>query len=272
VFDFANILLSGKCNARCPFCICKQIDADLNQANLDEYPLRNLDRFVARIKQEGIRQVVVTGTNTDPQLYRYEERLLDDLRKTLSREVQISLHTNGRMALRKMTVFNMYDRVAISLPSFNPQTYCRMMGVAGVPDLYEIMRRCNNLIKISCIITGDNLIEIGVFLEYCRELGVQRVVLRKLFGEKRSWQELLMPASSSAMNENVWMILDQIGDQDYRGNPLCELSGMQVTLWDFEQTQSTSLNLFSSGLISSDYLLARVKDSTAEIAENAEVY
>lgn len=213
-----------------------------------------MEKFIELVRQEGVRQVVVTGTNTDPQLYRHEARLLDDLRKALSTEVQISLHTNGRMALRKMAVFNRYDRVTVSLPSFEPQTYRKMMGVEGVPDLYEIMRRSALIIKISCIITDNNATKIGGFLEHCRVLGVQRVVMRKLYGEKRSWQELLRPGEK---NETVWMILEQIGKQSYRGNPLIELQGMQVTLWDFEQTQSTSLNLFSSGLISSNYLLAQ---------------
>jgi hypothetical protein len=54
------------------------------------------------------------------------------------------------------------------------------------------------------------------------------------------------------------LILEQIGKQSYRGNPMIDLPGIQVTLWDFEQTKSTSINLFSSGLISRDYLLAQV--------------
>ena len=194
MFDFANILLSGKCNARCPFCIGRQVDGRLNHANLDEYPPRNLDQFIELIKQQGIRQLVVTGTNTDPQLYLHEARLLEHLRRTLPVGVQIALHTNGRMALRKMEVFNLYDRVAISLPSFDQQTYRRMMGVAGVPSLDEIMALAKIHLKISCVVTDENAAEIGGFLERCREIGICRVVLRKLYGEKRSWHELLSPA------------------------------------------------------------------------------
>lgn len=263
MFDFANLLLSGKCNARCPFCIGSQVDGRLNHANLDEYPPRNLDRFIELIKQQGIRQLVLTGTNTDPQLYRHEARLLEHLRDVLPAGVQIALHTNGRMALRKMAIFNLYDRAAISLPSFDQQTYRRMMGVAGVPSLDEIMASAKIQLKISCVVTDDNAAQIGGFLERCREIGIRRVVLRKLYGEKRSWHELLSPAlkpeslASTRGCETLSMVLAQIGQASYRGNPLVELPGMQLTLWDFLRTQSSSLNLFSSGLISDRYLLAQ---------------
>ena len=66
MFDFANILLSGRCNACCPCCIGRQIDPRLNLDHLGEYPPRNFAKFIELIRQVGIRQVVVTGTNTDP--------------------------------------------------------------------------------------------------------------------------------------------------------------------------------------------------------------
>ena len=69
-YDFANILFAGPCNARCPFCIGRQIDPRLSVNNLREFPPRNLDRFVELILDHAIKQVVFTGTTTDPQLYR----------------------------------------------------------------------------------------------------------------------------------------------------------------------------------------------------------
>jgi hypothetical protein len=43
----------------------------------------------------------------------------------------------------------------------------------------------------------------------------------------------------------------------YRGNPVYHYQGMEVTLWDFEDTESTSINLFSNGVISHLYLLTK---------------
>jgi len=67
-YDFANILFAGPCNLRCPYCIGKQVDQALNRNNLDEFPLRNVDTFTALLRRHRIRQVILTGTTTDPAL------------------------------------------------------------------------------------------------------------------------------------------------------------------------------------------------------------
>jgi len=250
VYDFANLLFSGggsrPCNAHCPYCIGRQIDPRLNAANLGLFPPRNLDRFVELIRACAIRQVVFSGTNTDPQLYCHEQRLIGHLRGVLP-GAQFSLHTNGRLALHKLGIFNLYDRVTLSLPSFDSATYRRMMGVPGVPDLAQILRQARVPVKISCVVTDDNAAGTGRFLEVCRSLGVRRVVLRKLYGERRPWRSLLPRNGLSLARRGA-----------FRGNRVYDFDGMEVTLWDFERTQATSINLFSTGVISTSYLLASV--------------
>ena len=245
--DFANLLFSGRCNARCPFCIGKQIDPRLNKPNLDEFPPRNLDRLIEMIWQNQIRQVTLTGTNTDPQLCRYEAELIRLLRERTPPGTQLVLHTNGRLVLRRIEIFNQYDRASVSFPSFNPLTYRKMMRVSHPPDLREILQQAAIPVKVSCVVTDENAREMDGFLEQVRDLGVKRLVLRKLYGEKRNWNELL-PGS---------LKLKWIGR--YRGNPIYNAQGMEVTLWDFEQAESTSINLFSNGLISNQYLLKHPK-------------
>jgi hypothetical protein len=84
----------------------------------------------------------------------------------------------------------------------------------------------------------------GSFLARCRETGIKRVVLRKPYGERRPWQALLdLPGLGLTLRG------------EYRRNPVYDDKGMEVTLWDFERSCSTSLNLFGSGLISECYLL-----------------
>ncbi|RLT41613.1 MAG: radical SAM protein [Chloroflexi bacterium] len=243
-YDFANILFAGPCNARCPFCIGQRVDPRLNVDNLRHFPPTNLDEFVEMIRHYAIRQIVFTGTTTDPQRYRHEARLLDFLRGELRPESQFSLHTNGRLALGKMDIFNSYDRVCISFPSFDEATYRRVMGVPTVPDLAEILGRAHVPVKVSCVVTEANREEIPDFLRRCREIGVERLVLRKLYGEERGWEEVL-----------DWEAMQLVGRGSYRGNPVYGLDKMEVTLWDFDVTESRSINLFADGTISRAYRL-----------------
>lgn len=243
-YDFANILFAGPCNARCPFCIGQRVDPRLNAPNLRQFPPTNLDKFVEMIRHFAIRQIVFTGTTTDPQRYRHEARLLDFLRGELHPESQFSLHTNGRLALRRMDIFNSYDRVCLSFPSFAEATYRRVMGVPGVPDLAEILRRSRVQVKVSCVVTEANRGEIPDFLRRCQAIGIERLVLRKLYGELRGWEELLDSEATKLVCRG-----------NYRGNPVYDLGGMEVTLWDFDVTASRSINLFADGTISSAYRL-----------------
>ena len=234
--DFANILFGGPCNRACPFCIGKQLPAALRQNNLRIYPLRNQHEFVRQLQEGQVEQVVFTGTNTDPQLYRYEEQLLNELRNQLPR-TQFCLHSNGALALRKIDVFNRYHRVCLSFPTFEPGLYQRLMGSRRVPDLAEILRRSRVPVKISALAAHTS----AAFLDRLGELGVRRVVLRRLYG----------------IQESVQLPEGLILHGSYRGNPVYDWRGVEVTDWNFDTSESTSLNLFPDGTISSHYLLTR---------------
>ena len=246
MYDFANILFAGPCNARCYFCIGRQIDPRLSVNNLREFPPRNLDRFVEMIVAHAIKQVVFTGTATDPQLYRHEARLLDYLHRQLPTDTQYSIHTNGRLALQKLDTFNLYDRACLSFPSFNPMTYFAMMGVRGVPDLAQIVYRAQIPVKVSCIVNDDNRHELPYFLERCQATGIKRLVVRQLYGDP---QALPLVAGLS------WR-------SSYGGNPVYDYRGMEVTYWNFDRCDCQSINLFSHGTISGSYLLASAHDKT----------
>lgn len=239
-YDFANILFAGPCNLCCPTCIGKQIDPALNRDNLDEFPPRNLETFMALLRRHDVRQIVLTATTTDPQLYHHEARLIRWLREQLP-EAQLSLHTNGQLALKKIDVFNLYDRVALSLPAFDPDIYEKMTGSRRVPDLAAIVRAARVPVKVSCVIDEHNVGQLDRFLARCCEAGIRRVVLRQLYGDTRRWH---LPSR-----------LRRVGE--YRSNPVYDYEGMEVTYWRFDATTSTSLNLFSDGTISDGYLLAR---------------
>jgi MoaA/NifB/PqqE/SkfB family radical SAM enzyme len=147
------------------------------------------------------------------------------------------------LALRKIDVLNLYDRISLSFPSFDPDTYEKMTGSRRVPDLATIVRAARVPIKVSCVINEHNVGQAEAFLARCREIGVRRLVLRQLYGDRRRW-DILSHLTSAGV---------------YRGNRVYDYDGTEVTYWRFDRTSSTSLNLFSDGTISSQYLLTSAK-------------
>jgi pyruvate-formate lyase-activating enzyme len=247
--DFANILFGGPCNRRCPFCIGQSLPERVRQSNLKLYPLLNQDLFVQEVLRLDIRQIVFTGTTTDPQLYRHEEQLLRELRLQLPGR-QFSLHSNGALALKKMSVFNQYDKVCLSFPTFQRETYRNMMGSPEVPDLPAIVAQAQVPLKVSVMVSEDNYAELGELLEGLWQLGIPRVVLRQLYQPLApKW-----PRPGPLPSE-----LARCGS--YRNNTIYDWKGMEVTDWCFEDSHSTSLNLFPDGTLSHRYLLNELSTS-----------
>lgn len=238
-YHFANILFAGPCNRACPWCIGERLPDRVNVDNLDVFPPRGIDAFVAAVNEHAIGEVVLTGTVTDPQLYRHEAALLRLLRARLHVGARLSVHTNGVLTLKKLQTFNAYDRACISFPSFVPSTYARMMGSPKVPDLATIVLRATIPVKVSAVVDAPNVVEIPTFLEECARIGVKRVVLRRLFEDPVRWP-----------------ILDNLtASRAFRGNPVYDVHGMEVTVWDFDDAKLESLNLFADGTVGSSYLL-----------------
>ena len=244
MFDFANILFAGPCNRACPWCIGKSLPVEGNRSNLHQWPLRNLEGFIARVNEEKVREIVCTGTVTDPHLYRYEGELIGELRRRLHPGARLSIHTNGVLSLRKQSVFNLYDRAAISFPSFEPGIYEKLMGSRQVPDLARIVERSAIPVKVSAVLNEHNERGVEEFLERCRRIGVRRLVLRRLFGDRRPW-----PSFGGLRSAG-----------QHRGNPVMDFSGMEVTLWSFEASTCRSLNLFADGTLGSSYLLTETPE------------
>lgn len=239
-YAFANILLSGPCNLRCPDCIGHTLKQRAFPRNLEQFPLHGLETFTQELIRFGIHQVSLTGTNTEPQLYRHETALIRYLRRRVP-GVRISLHTNGTMALKKMAVFNRYDRAAISFPSFDPDTCRAMTGSPAVRDLAKILDRAAIPVKISTLVTPHNRDEIPAMIARLRNLGVRRMVLRKRYGKTAPLA--FFPETAPKR----W----------FGGNPVYDIDGMEVTLWNFERSRLDCLNLFSDGTVTHQYDIAK---------------
>ncbi|MCP4400188.1 MAG: radical SAM protein [bacterium] len=244
MYDFANILFSGPCNLRCPYCIGHNQTLRRMPENLNRFPLAGLDAFIEDLRRHEVRQISFSGTNTDPQLYKHEAELLACLRQNIP-QVKISLHSNGLLALKKGETFNLYDRACISFPSFRPEVYRAMTGVSHMLDLAAIVKAAEIPLKISTLLTEENIDEVPSLIYRCRELGIFRLVLRKQYGATRNWN--LFP--------------DRTPVRYFGGNPIYEFDGMEVTFWDFSASCVRCLNLFSDGSIGPEYQLAERKSA-----------
>lgn len=240
-YEFGNILFSGKCNQKCPFCIGHELIETPN--NLRKEALENLDEFISLIKNSKTSKIILTGTRTDPQLYKYEENLLNRLRRELP-NVHISLHTNGLLALSKLKTFRMYDSCTISINSFHPPTYHKLHGIKQMPNLKNILKQAPNVpIKLSCILTEDNIDQVEDYLNIAKQLGIKRIAFRHIYGDNQRW-----PIKAFQNKQPV---------KYHQNNPVYDFDGLQVTYWIFDNTSGRSLNLFSDGTISNEYLLAK---------------
>jgi len=198
---------------------------------------------------------VLVGANDIGDLVREGEPSIDDImtgyRAVLNEirrrlpEARVALHTNGQLAEKKMAVLNQYDRATISLPSFDPETFAQMCGTQRMPNLERILSNARIPIKVSCVVDTPNAHQIGEFIAQCHGFGVRRLALRQLYGDGRTWE--ILPGLEPT--------------RYYRSNAVYDFRGMEVTYWNFDDTSSTSLNLFSDGTISGDYLLTRANST-----------
>lgn len=242
--EFGNILFSGACNLACPACIGRLPGARRLPSNLARFPLIRLQDFCARMARDNVRELSITGTDTEPLLYRHTECLVSHLRRALP-GVRLSLHTNGTLILSRPETFNLYDRATISFPSFHPATCQAMTGSQAVLDLRPILSAARIPVKLSTLIAPENLPELDSIVERCRSLGVRRIVLRRLWQGGPDWAPRGISPSRT-----------------FAGNPVYELDGIEVTVWDFHRTRMRCLNLYADGSIVDEYdvgtTLARV--------------
>lgn len=198
------------------------------------------------MKQTNTNKVIFTGTRTDPQIYKYEEKLIALLRENLGPNLHISLHTNGVLAAAKMNVFNLYDSCTISLNSFYPTTYQKLHGSKVMPDLRYITENSRLPIKLSCVVTEDNFAQVDDYIQLAKQYGIKRIAFRYIFGTERRWD--LFPKL--------------LPTHFHCSNPVYNIDGVQVTHWIFDNTSGKSINLFSDGTISEEYLLVKAPVNT----------
>jgi hypothetical protein len=212
--------------------------------NLDVWPLTNIDKFIEQCNTKGIKEVNLTGSNTDPLLYKHLEELTKYIRERIP-NVVLGIRTNG---VGDIDLLRHFDKGSMSITSFNEKIYKKTMG-QGHPPVFNLKKILSSGYPIA-----DNL-KINVVL--CPELlsgflfrdidqtilsiskldKIKRINVRQPYGQPH----INDPFSDRSLHKMVY------------GNPCYLIRDMEVTVWDVHYTEVESVNLYANGIVSITY-------------------
>lgn len=249
---FGNIHLTGPCNRACYFCIGQHMMALDPLNNLKDWPLKNIDKFVADCQEHGVKTIYVTGSNTDPLLYQHTIALRDYLKARIP-GLTFGLRTNGVLALSKPETMACYDKMSITICSFNPDIYRAMMGKGSPPDLRAILDavpHMNGDVKINIVLGPENLAnnaeDLLNTIRVCNELGIRRINVREPYGQPHIGDPFAQ--------------LGMVSSKEVLGMPVYEFNCTQVLYWDVHYVEVESVNLYANGNVSITYPISKGHD------------
>lgn len=246
---FGNIHLSGPCNRSCYFCIGQHMMALDPFNNLDEWPLKNFDAFIKNCQKRGVKEVNLTGSNTEPLLYRHHSELCGALRDVIP-EVQLGIRTNGALILDRIEQWAEYDRASISVTSFDHDIYRATMGSGSPPDIQQILRlKPKMYVYINIVLCPELLVGGDIYNTFNRlaDAGVKYVNLREPYGQPHVGNPMSSPVGTRF------------------GMPIYDWRGMSVMYWDVHRVEVESVNLYANGIVNETYSVTKGHDPSGNV-------
>ena len=239
---FGNIHLSGPCNRACYFCIGQHMMELDKYNNLDKWPLEGFNEFVEQCNAKNIKEVNLTGSNTDPLLYKHINVLNASLRLEIP-WVKIGIRTNGVVAWKKPGILRLFDKVSFSIPSFDYTIYRKIMGYGQPPDIAMILERYRGEKKANIVLSpfsaGNDL---NTTIHIFSMRGVTKINLREPYGQPRVGD----PFKSR-----------EVPLRYTYGMPTYAIKGAEVTYWDVHHVEVESVNLYANGNVSLTYPITK---------------
>lgn len=248
---FSNIHFSGGCNRSCYFCIGQHMMALDPYDNLSKENLDGFDVFIEKCKEKNIGEVNLTGSNTDPLLYKFQPQLIQKIR-TLIPGVRIGLRTNGVLAAKNQELVKLYDKMSISITSLDPTIYKKTMGQGTPPNLKEILNIKPEMdIKINMVLCPETIESKDFYktLRLLKKFGIKRVNLREPYGQPHIDDPL-----KNSSYEGIKYLKQTLGMSTY------SFGDMEITYWDVHYVEVESVNLYANGVVSEDYPVTRGHD------------
>lgn len=249
---FANIHFSGPCNRACYFCIGQHMMGLDPINNLDTWPLAGLDKFVAKCKEKGVKEVNLTGSDTDPMMYVHLEALCEHLRAEIP-GVKIGVRTNGVLTLRRSNVWELFNKVSISITSFDPELYRKTMGLGAPPDIESILAASSEEVqtsfKVNVVLCPETLTTPGEgydsdffrTLHVLKLMNIPRINVREPYGQ---------PHIGDPMAD----VFGWTSERDVFGMPSYRIGPVTwATYWDVHYVEVESINLYANGVVSETY-------------------
>lgn len=249
---FGNIHFSGPCNRSCYFCIGQHMMALDSFNNLNTWPLPGWDDFITKCKENNVREVNLTGSNTDPLLYKHLRVITEHLRKELPGAI-LGLRTNGAQYETKKDFVNLFDKISLSIHSFDPAIYTQMMGSGSPPNLSEICNEYAGDIKLNIVMGPQNIETDDIFrtMYEASRLKIKRINVREPYGQ---------PHIGDPMEKRGY-----VPDDTFLGMPVYVLDGTRVTYWDVHYVEVESVNLYANGRVSVTYPITKGHAETGEV-------
>ena len=106
--------------------------------------------FIEKCKEHKITEIALTGSNTDPLLYKFIPQLKEKLQNKLDLKM-FRITTNGVKVLNNLDTWNLFNFASITFCSFNKEVNKKMMGGEPV-DIKKIITNTNFDFRINIII------------------------------------------------------------------------------------------------------------------------
>jgi MoaA/NifB/PqqE/SkfB family radical SAM enzyme len=257
-YTFANINLLGKCNFDCRWCLGKDISdfSNFNCLNTHFSKWIQFDKFIERVKENGIKQIYITGQNTDSLCYPHLEELIDFLKKS---DFYVGIRTNGLLAPRNIHVINkcttcLGDAVSFSVLSRDKAIHKKIVGHENIPDWENIFPQITVPMRVAIVIDRYNVSEFFTLVNWLSKFkNIKYVQVRRISTDTRY----------DEFKEDIQLYDTLLSDvnsckrkiKEYETATSYDIDGVECSFWKTIQTTANSMNYYCNGVISDDYFI-----------------
>lgn len=252
---FANINLLGPCNVDCYFCLGKDIDEvwkHENQTKTHWKDWKNFPEFLRKCEAAGIKNLYVTGQNTDALVYKHLSSLIYFLQEI--HNFDVGVRTNGYLAHRHIDTLNKCRRsVGYSIHTLKPEVNWDIMRRKDLPVWDQLLTDTKQT-RVSIVLNRYNEGELESLIKYISQFkSVKYIQVRKICTDTR--EEFLY--EDAVLYEKVAERYHEAYKEDrkFYGASCYQINDKEVVFWRTVKTSIGSFNYYTDGSYTDDYFV-----------------